>query len=299
VDVAVAGSSGFIGSALVRSLEGAGARVLRLVRPGSPLGPDRVAWDPAAGSIDAPALEGVGAVVNLAGKPVGPHRWTAAHKAEVLGSRTRSTRLLAETIAALKQPPEVLVSASAAGYYGDRGEEILTEQSVPGTGFLAEVCLQWEAATQPASQAGIRVAHIRTGIVVAPDGGALGRMLPLFRMGLGGRIGSGNQWWSWISIEDEVGAIVHLIGAAEAAGAFNLTSPNPVTNAAFTSVLARVLGRPAALAVPKFALRAAFGEFADEGLLSSQRILPRRLEEVGYPFRAPELEPALRGLLAG
>ena len=298
MDVAVAGSSGLIGSALVRALEGAGTRVRRLVRPGSPLGPDRVAWDPAAGSIDAPALEGVGAVVNLAGKPVGPHRWTPAHKAEVLESRTRSTRLLAETIAELEQPPDVLVSASASGYYGDRGEEILTEESGPGTGFLSDVCLQWEAATQPASQAGIRVAHMRTGIVLSPEGGALRSMLPLFRRGLGGRIGSGAQWWSWISIEDQVGAIVHLIGAGGAAGAFNLTSPHPVTNAEFTSVLARALGRPAALVVPKFALRAAFGEFADEGLLSSQRILPRRLEDAGYSFRAPELEPALRGLLA-
>jgi uncharacterized protein (TIGR01777 family) len=298
VDVAVAGSSGLIGTALVRALEGAGARVHRLVRPGSPHGSNGVAWDPAAGSIDAPALEGVGAVVNLAGKPVGPHRWTAAHKAEVLESRMRSTRLLAETVAALEQPPEVLVSASASGYYGDRGEEILTEESPPGTGFLSDVCLQWEAATEPASQAGIRVAHIRTGIVLSAEGGALSRMLPLFRMGLGGRIGSGAQWWSWISIEDEVAAIAHLIGATEAAGAFNLTSPHPVTNAELTSVLARVLGRPAALPVPKFALRAAFGEFADEGLLSSQRILPRRLEHAGYSFREPELEPALRGLLA-
>ena len=201
-------------------------------------------------------------------------------------------------MAALEQPPDVLVSASASGYYGDRGEEILTEESGPGTGFLSDVCLQWEAATQPASQAGIRVAHMRTGIVLSPEGGALRSMLPLFRRGLGGRIGSGAQWWSWISIEDEVAAIAHLIGATEAAGAFNLTSPHPVTNAELTSVLARVLGRPAALPVPKFALRAAFGEFADEGLLSSQRILPRRLEHAGYSFREPELEPALRGLLA-
>jgi uncharacterized protein (TIGR01777 family) len=297
-DVVVGGASGLIGSALVASLQQRGRRVRRLVRPGAQPGPDTIAWDPAAGTIEAEALEGAGAVVNLAGKAVGPHRWTEAHKTEVLESRTRSTSLLAKTIAALDHPPSVLVNASASGYYGDRGDEILSESAPPGTGFLAGVCQAWEAATAPASEAGIRVAMLRTGLVLATGGGALGAMLPIFKLGLGGKIGSGTQWWSWIDLEDEVGAIVHLIDHDQASGPFNLAAPDPVTNADFTVLLAKALSRPAALTVPKFVLRTALGGFADEALLASQRLSPVKLLESGYRFLATDLLASLQVMLA-
>jgi uncharacterized protein (TIGR01777 family) len=297
-DVVVGGASGLIGTALVAALQQRGRRVLRLVRPGAQAGSDTIAWDSATATIDAGALEGVGAVVNLAGKAVGPHRWTEAHKTEVLESRTRSTSLLARTIAGLDHPPSVLVNASASGYYGDQGDEILTEESPSGTGFLAEVCRAWEAATAPASEAGVRVAMLRTGLVLAAGGGALGRMLPIFKLGLGGRIGPGTQWWSWIDLEDEVGAILHLLTTLDAAGPFNLAAPNPVTNAEFTALLAKALGRPAALAVPKIVLRTALGGFADEALLSSQRLDPAKLMDSGYQFLSPDLMAALTVVIA-
>jgi uncharacterized protein len=297
-DVVVAGASGLIGSALVATLQQRGRQVRRLVRPGGQQGPDTIAWDPAAGRIDAGALEGAGAVVNLAGKAVGPHRWTEAHKTEVLESRTRSTSLLAKTMAALQNPPPVLVNASASGYYGDRGDEILTEVAPPGNGFLAGVCQAWEAATAPASEAGIRVAMLRTGIVLSPAGGALGAMLPIFKLGLGGKIGSGTQWWSWIDLEDEVGAILHLVDHDQASGPFNLAAPDPVTNAGFTALLAKALGRPAALTAPKFMLRAALGGFADETLLVSQRLSPVKLLDSGYRFLSTDLLGALQVMLA-
>jgi uncharacterized protein len=295
--VVVAGSSGLIGGALLRSLEGEGTRVVRLLRPGPPLPGDAARWDPEAGRVDARALEEVEAVVNLAGVGVAGHRWTPAHKAAVLDSRVRSTTLLAETMARMDRPPSVLVNASAIDYYGERGEETLYEDSGPGASFLASVCLAWEAATEPAAKAGIRVAHIRTGIVLSPHGGALGRMLIPFKLGLGGRIGTGAQWWSWISIHDEVAAILHVIRSSELSGAVNLTAPNPVRNEEFASTLARVLSRPALLPVPRFALRAALGDFADEALLGSKRIIPRRLVDSGFEFSWPELEPALQELL--
>ena len=295
--VVVAGSSGLIGTALVAALDREGRRVVRLLRPGSPAGGEAAMWDPPAGTIDAEALEGAEAVVNLAGIGVAEHRWTPAHKAAVLESRVRSTTLLAETMAALSRPPPMLVSASACDFYGDRGEETLDEGSGSGAGFLAEMCRAWEAATAPAEAAGIRVARIRTGIVLSPEGGALGRMLLPFKLGLGGRIGSGKQWWSWISIHDEVAAILHIIGSSELSGAVNLTAPNPVRNEEFAATLARVLSRPALLPAPRFVLRAALGEFADEALLGSKRIIPRRLEQSGFEFRRPELEPALRELV--
>ena len=298
--VVVAGSSGLIGTALVGALEAEGTGVVRLLRPTSRTAAaddDAATWDPDAGTIDVRALEGADAVVNLAGVGVADHRWTEAHKAAVLDSRIKSTTLLAETMAAMDQPPPVLVSASGIDYYGDRGDEVLYEDSGPGRGFLADVCLAWEAATKPATAAGIRVAHVRTGIVLASKGGALGRMLLPFKLGAGGRIGPGTQWWSWISIDDEVGGILHVIRSAELSGAVNLTAPNPVRNAEFTATLARVLSRPALLPVPRFALRAALGDFADEALLGSKRILPRRLEESGFTFAWPDLEPALRELV--
>jgi uncharacterized protein (TIGR01777 family) len=297
-DVVVGGASGLIGSALVASLQQRGRQVRRLVRPGGQPGPDTIAWDPAAGTIDAAALEGVGAVVNLAGKAIGPHRWTEAHRTEVLESRTRSTSLLAKTVAALDDPPSVLVNASASGYYGDRGDEILTEGAPPGTGFLAGVCQAWEAATAPASEAGIRVAMLRTGIVLGSGGGALGAMLPIFKLGLGGKIGSGTQWWSWIDLEDEVGAILHLVDHEQASGPFNLSAPDPVTNAGFTALLAKALNRPAALTVPKFVLRTALGGFADEALLASQRLSPVKLLESGYRFLSTDLLASLQVMLA-
>ena len=295
--VVVTGSSGLIGTALVGALEARGSAVVRLLRPGSPAADNAASWDPSAGTIDAAALEGAEAVVNLAGVGVAEHRWTPAHKAAVLESRVSGTTLLAETVAALSRPPAVFVSASACDYYGDRGEETLDEDSGPGAGFLAGVCRAWEAATQAAEAAGVRVAHIRTGIVLSPDGGALGRLLLPFKLGVGGRIGSGKQWWSWISIHDEVDAILHVIGSPELSGAVNLTAPNPVRNKEFAATLARVLSRPALLPVPRFALRVALGEFADEALLGSKRIVPRRLEESGFQFGRPELEPALRELV--
>lgn len=297
MDVAITGSSGLIGTALASALEQGGHRVVRLVRPGTPLDSDSLRWDPVAGTVDAGGLEGIGAVVHLAGKGVGEHRWTKRHKAEVLQSRVVGTRLLVETLAALQRPPSALVSASGIDYYGDRGDEVLTEDSGLGSGFLADVCARWEAATAAAAQAGIRVARIRSGIVLSPKGGALARMLTPFKLGLGGKLGSGEQWWSWISIEDEAAAIVHLIQTPGLSGPFNLTAPHPVTNARFTCVLGKVLGRPTVLSVPKLALRAAFGEFADEALLGSHRIVPHRLEEAGYQFRSPQLEEALRDLL--
>jgi uncharacterized protein (TIGR01777 family) len=299
-DVVVGGASGLIGSALVAALQQHGRQVRRLVRPETPPspGPDTIAWDPAAGTIDAGALEGAAAVVNLAGKAVGPHRWTEAHRTEVLESRTRSTSLLAKTMAAMDDPPPVLVNASASGYYGDRGDEILTEAAPPGSGFLAEVCQAWEAATAPASEAGIRVAMLRTGLVLASGGGALGAMLPIFKLGLGGKIGSGTQWWSWIDLEDEVGAILHLIDHDQALGPFNLAAPDPVTNADFTALLAKALSRPAVLTVPKFMLRTALGGFADEALLASQRLSPVKLLDSGYRFLSTDLLAALKVMLA-
>ena len=298
MNVVIAGSSGLIGSALTGQLVESGARVTHLVRPGKVLGPDEVRWDPTAGILDPSALEGAQAVVNLAGRPIEPRRWSDDYRADILNSRVRATSLLAKTMAALGEPPAVLVNASASGFYGDRGDEQLTEDSAPGSGFLAGVCQQWESATQPASAAGIRVVMVRTGLVLSPQGGAMGRMLPLFKLGVGGRIGPGTQWWSWIALEDEVGAIRHALDQATVRGPVNLTAPQPVTNAEFTTTLAQAVGKPAGLAVPRFALRAAMGEFADEGLLASQRILPARLEETGYQFRQPALAGAFERLLA-
>ncbi|MGH2688607.1 MAG: TIGR01777 family oxidoreductase, partial [Actinomycetota bacterium] len=268
--VVVAGSSGLIGTALVAALEAEGTSVVRLLRPGSPPADNGAAWDPDAGTIDAAALEGADAVVNVAGAGVGDHRWTDAHKAAVLRSRVGTTALLAETLPTLSHPPAVFVSGSASGYYGDRGDDILDEDSGPGAGFLADVCRRWEGAAQPAAGAGIRTVQIRSGIVLSGAGGALGRLLLPFRLGLGGRIGSGRQWWSWISIHDEVDAIRHVIRTPGLSGPVNLTSPTPVRNDEFVATLGRVLRRPAFLPVPRFALRAALGDFADEGLLASQ-----------------------------
>jgi uncharacterized protein (TIGR01777 family) len=301
MDVAVTGSSGLIGSALRPALEAAGHRVLRLVRPGSGRrgGSDSIEWDPEKGSIDAGGLEGVGAVVNLAGEGIGDNRWNDARKAQIRDSRVKGTILLAETLAKLTNPPGVLVSGSAIGIYGDRENEILTEDSPPGGGFLAEVCRAWEAATAPAEAAGIRVAHLRTGIVLSPAGGVLKKMVLPFKAGLGGRMGSGRQWMSWIAIDDEVGAIVHLLGEGAPSGPVNATAPHPVTNAELTKALGNVFHRPTLMPLPGVALKLALGaQMAEELLLGGQRVLPTRLEASGYTFSAPELPGALKQLLA-
>lgn len=295
MDVLVTGSSGLIGTALVAALREAGHRPIRLVR--RPTSGDTVTWDPAAGTIDAASLEGLDAVVHLAGAGIGDHRWTDAYKAEIRDSRVLGTALLAETLAGLSRPPAVLLSGSAIGVYGDRGDEALDETAVPGTGFLAEVCLAWEAAAQPAVDAGIRTTFLRTGIVLSPAGGALKKQLPLFKAFLGGRFGSGRQYQSWISIDDEVGAILHLL-SADVPGPVNLTAPQPATSAEFAKALGAVLGRPAAVPVPAFGPRLLLGrELADNLLFTGQRVLPAKLEASGYAFGHPSVDVALRALL--
>ena len=297
MDVAVTGSSGLIGSALVRSLEADGHTVVPVVRRPARPGERVVAWDPAAGTIDAAALEGLDAVVHLAGEGIAEKRWSAEQKRRILDSRTHGTVLLAGALAGLERPPGVLLSGSAIGYYGDRGDEVLTEASTPGDIFLSEVCVAWEAAAQAAVEAGIRTAHLRTGIVLDAGGGALAKTLPLFKLGLGGRLGPGTQWWSWISLADEVSAIRFLL-EAEVAGPVNLTGPAPVTNADFTTALGRVLGRPTALPVPRFGPKLLLGgELAEQLLFASQRVLPSVLEQAGFRFAHPDVETALRAVL--
>ncbi len=297
--VLVSGSHGLVGTALVGALRQDGHEVIRLVR-GTP-GPDDVVWNPEAGTVDRERLidATVDAVVNLAGESIFARRWSAAGKRRIETSRTQGTALLARTLASLPTPPSVLVSASAVGYYGDRGAEELTEDSPPGNGFLAEVCQRWEAATSPAADAGIRVVTLRTGIVQSRSGGALRAQLPIFRLGLGGRVGPGTQYLSWIALEDEVGAIRHALSEPSLRGPLNATAPGSVTNAAYTATLGRVLGRPTFLGAPPVALSLALGaEKAREMLLFSQRVRPSRLTASGYRFAYPELEQALRHLLA-
>jgi uncharacterized protein len=292
--VLVTGASGFIGTALVPALTTGEHAVRRLVR-GVPAGQDEYRWDPAAGDIEPAALDGVDAAVHLAGESVAG-RWTDDKKERILRSRVDGTRTLSEALAGLERPPRVLVTASAIGYYGDRGDEVLTEESAAGEGFLAEVVREWEAASRPAEEAGIRVVRLRFGIVLSPGGGALKTMLTPFRLGVAGRLGSGRQWMSWVSLDDVVGAIQHTLTNGELAGVANTVAPNPVTNAEFTKTLGRVLGRPTLLPVPGLALRLVLGEFSQEAL-SSTRVMPRRLLESGYEFRYPVLEQALRHLL--
>ena len=295
--IAVTGASGLLGSSLIPFLTTGGHRVTRLVR-GAP-GEGEVRWDPAGGQVDAAKLEGVDGVVHLAGENVGA-RWTRERKRRIRASRTDGTRILAETLARLRRPPRVLVSASAIGVYGDRGDEILTEMSSPldaPSDFLVAVGREWEAATEPARAAGIRVVLLRFGIILTPAGGALGRMLPAFRFGGGGPLGSGDQWMSWVAIDDAVGAVHHALVNDPLSGPVNATAPEPVTNREFAATLGRVLGRPALVPVPGAALRLAFGEMADVALLGSQRVIPRRLVEAGYRHRHPALEGALRFLL--
>lgn len=295
MDVLVSGSTGLIGSALVSALQEGGHRVRRLTRSGGS-SEDVVRWDPSAGEIDASRIEGVDAVVHLAGENI-VGRWTDAKKARIRDSRVRGTRLLAETLARLPTPPGVMVSASATGYYGDRGNELLSEESAPGDSFLAGVGQEWEAAADPAREAGVRVVHPRFGIVLSTEGGALGTTLPIFKLGVGGKIGNGRQYWSWIAIDDVVGAILHVLTEDSLEGPVNVTVPDPPTNAEYTRVLGRVLGRPTVSPLPAPVARIMLGQVADELLLASQRIEPARLKETGYSYRYPELEGALRHLL--
>jgi uncharacterized protein (TIGR01777 family) len=297
MDVLISGASGLIGQALAQSLTTSGHRVLRLRRGGATNG-DEIAWDLDKGLIDAPALEGLDAVVHLAGEGIGEKRWSDEQKRRILESRTRGTSLLVGALASRERKPRVLVSASAIGYYGDRGDEVLIETSAPGVDFLADVCTQWEAATAPASDAGIRTVNVRTGIVLSRQGGALSRMLLPFKLGVGGRIGSGRQYMSWVSIDDEVGAIRHAIDNDTVRGALNATGPNPVTNAEFTATLGRVLHRPTVLPTPLAPLKLRYGpELVSSLLLFSQRVMPEKLQMTGYEFRHPSLEAALRAVL--
>ena len=272
-----------------------GHDIARLVRERSDASrsPGEVAWSPREGTIDAAALEGADVVIHLAGENVAG-RWSAAKKQRIMSSRREGTRVLSEALARLQRKPRVLLSASAIGYFGDRGDEQLTESSPPGDGFLAEVCKEWEAATQPAQQAGVRVCNLRFGLVISWRGGPLKMMLTPFKLGLGGRLGSGRQWMSWVHLDDVLGVMHHCIAREEVSGPVNVVSPQPVTNQQFTRTLGRVLGRPAVIPVPRFALRLAIGELADEGLLASERVLPRKLQASGYAFKHADLEGALR-----
>jgi uncharacterized protein (TIGR01777 family) len=294
--VAITGSTGLIGSALKPHLESLGHEVVRVVRS-NPSGTD-IMWSPSDGTIDHKALDHVDAVVHLAGAGIGDKRWTDAYKRELLESRIKGTTLIAEAIAGATNGPKVLLSGSAIGIYGARGDEDLTEQSAPGDGFLADICVQWEASTAAAEAAGARVVHLRTGIVLSARGGALKKQLPLFKFGLGGKMGSGTQWQSWITIDDEVAAIAHLL-TTDTTGAVNLTAPNPVTNAEFTDTLGDVLGRPTILPIPKFGPKLLLGgELAHNLLFTGQKVHPAVLEaDPGFEFQHPDLATALRALL--
>jgi uncharacterized protein len=296
--ILVSGASGLIGSAFLRAAQSQSADVVRLVRAHRAGGPGITAWHPnkPKNAVHPVALEDFDAVVHLSGANVGK-RWTPKYREEIVGSRVASTKALCETLAQVHRRPGVLLCASAVGIYGDRGDEMLSEQSSVGTGFLAETCVAWEAATEAASRAGIRVVHLRFGVVLDRQGGALKKMLTPFRLGLGGTLGSGGQWMSWVSLPDAVRAMLFLMEHEQLAGSFNVTSPNPVTNRSFTRALAEAVHRPTMLPVPAAVLRLAFGQMADETLLASCRALPKRLQEAGFTFENPEIQPALAALL--
>jgi len=299
--VIVTGATGLVGSALARSLLADGHEVTRLVRGGSQgfraPGTAAVHWNPERGEIDAKELEGHDAAVHLAGESIAEGRWDDEKKRRILESRVKGTRLLAEALAGLSAKPRVLVSASAVGFYGNRGDEVVREESASGSDFLSEVCREWEKATLEASQAGLRVVHVRIGVVLSAEGGALPKMLTPFKLGLGGRVGSGRQYMSWITLEDLVGVIRRAIEDESLRGPVNAVAPRPVTNEEFTKALGGVLGRPTIFPVPAFAARLAFGEMADALLLSGARVEPARLNEAGFEFKSPEIEGALRSVL--
>ena len=293
--VLIAGASGLIGSALIPALEPEGAEVTRLVRSFARAG--EIEWHPNQDQIDTARLKGLDAVINLAGENIAGGRWTDDQKRKIRDSRVNGTHLLSEAIAKLSKRPGVFVCASATGIYGDRGDEILDEQSDSGGGFLAGVCREWEMATGPAAQAGVRTVNLRFGPILAREGGMLAKLLTPFKMGMGGKVGSGKQYISWVAIEDAIGAIKVALHDESVRGPLNVVSPNPVTNEVFTKTLGHVLSRPTALAMPAFAARLAFGEMADEMLLVSQRVVPKKLTDAGYEFQQPELEGALRRYL--
>jgi uncharacterized protein (TIGR01777 family) len=291
VKVAITGASGLLGPPLARSLRDDGHDVLRLVRR-VPTAPDEVEWDPATGEVDLAALTGVDAVIHLAGANLGGRPWTPAYRRTVLDSRVSGTRTIASALAHLEPRPRVLLSASGVGYYGPRDEQVLDETAPAGDGYITQIVREWEAETVAAAAAGVRVVTMRTGVVVSGRGGALGRLIPLFRLGVGGRLGSGRQWWSWVSLHDYVRAVRFLLDRDDISGAVNVCAPTPVTNAEFTKTLGRVLHRPTVLAVPGFALRLPFRDFAKD-LLGGQRVVPGRLLAAGFTFDHPDLESAL------
>jgi hypothetical protein len=299
--IAITGASGLVGSALSAHLREKGEEVLHLVRrqPGSglPTGLIESTWNPHRGFEEPSDLEGLHAVVHLAGENVAGGRWTASRRRRIRDSRVEGTRTLVDSLARLSSPPKVLLCASASGYYGDRGAAPLDEQAPAGRGFLAEVCVAWEQAARRAREVSTRVTSFRLGVVLAREGGALARMLPLFRLGLGGRLGNGRQYLPWIALDDVVLALEHLLARNDLEGPVNLAAPEPVTNATFTTTLGKVLGRPTVVPAPAFALRAALGGAADELLLASARVIPARLQGSGFAFRYPELENALRQVL--
>ncbi|QLE71765.1 TIGR01777 family protein [Streptomyces rectiverticillatus] len=294
--IAITGSTGLIGTALVRSLRADGHEVVRLVRR-EPRARGEVSWDPLRQTVDASGLAGCTGVVHLAGAGVGDHRWTASYKKEIRDSRVLGTAAIAEAVASLDTPPRVLVSGSATGIYGDTGDRLADESTPPGRGFLADVCQEWEDAAGAAAEAGIRTVFARTGLVVAREGGAWGKLFPLFRAGLGGRLGNGRQYWSFIALQDHVAALRHLLEADDVAGPVNLTAPHPVTNRQVTEVMGRVLHRPALFPAPAPLLRLVLGEMAKD-VLGSQRVVPRRLLDSGFSFTFPDVESAVRAALA-
>jgi len=290
--ILTAGSHGLVGTALIKALEPEGHEIFRLVRhyPGSP---SEIEWSPDRYSIALARLEGFDAVVNLAGESIAEGRWTEEKKRRIRESRVKGTKLLGDALANLTNPPKTFICASAIGYYGNRGDEILTETSAPGNDFLAEVCVEWEQATALATEKGIRVLNTRFGVILDANGGALAKMLPPFRMGIGGRIGSGKQWMSWIALDDVIGALKFGLANDSLRGPINFVAPNPVTNAEFTKTLGKILSRPTLFPIPAFGVRMVFGEMADALLLASQRVEPARLKAGGYEFQYSQLQVAL------
>ena len=295
--ILISGASGLIGRALTERLRSAGDSVQTLVRRTPEEAEGEIGWDPDAGVLDASRLDGLDAVVHLAGRPISS-RWTEATKAEIRNSRVRGTKLLAEVVAQLPRRPKVFMSSSAIGFYGPRGDESLDETSAPGTGFLADICREWEAAAAPARDAGIRTVHLRTGLVLSRAGGMLAQVLLPFKMGAGGVVGTGRQWLSWISLADATAAIQHTIATAELSGPVNLTAPEPVSNAEFVRTLGKLLSRPTLIPLPAFAVKVLFGEMGDELLLSGQRVLPKKLLASGFQFAHSDLGSALQWALA-
>ena len=295
--ILISGSHGLVGEALIKALETGGHEIYRLVRH-APNSESQIEWSPDRYSIAISRIEGFDAVYHLAGESIASGRWNDEKKKKIRESRTKGTKLLADALANLAQPPKTLISASAIGYYGDRGDELLTETSPPGKDFLADVCVEWEKATDHAKEKGVRVVNTRFGIILDKEGGALAKMLPPFRMGIGGRIGDGKQWMSWIALDDVIGALQYALTNDGLSGPVNFVAPNPVTNAEFTKTIGRALSRPTFFPIPAFGVRLAFGEMADALLLSSQRVRPSKLTDSNYQFAYSNLESALRSILA-